>query len=343
MRWGKKQQKQQREREREEKRTSLFAHLFPFGWISKLRSGNKPNRTGVEPNLGPVTRPPPSPPPPSPPPPQRPRRHHASDHLSFSPDVLDRLVAPRRRSVGDDDGDPRHSLRAPPSSRLRAAPGHRSLGGELEIDLAEPRVALGHLIPFSTSASRRRRPPPPQPQPQPQPPEAAAETDRSESDPALVRLRERRRRRRQQRTRRRPIDGASERTSEARRSFSGKIRTRPRIRVCSPRPSRSEVGRIRAPEEEEREKGRGLERFAVVKCSRDPQRDFRESMVEMIWEKGIERPEELERLLACYLTLNADEHHDVIVKVFRQVWFELNPDRFRSGRSARARARPKPL
>uniref|UniRef100_J3M8W8 Transcription repressor n=1 Tax=Oryza brachyantha TaxID=4533 RepID=J3M8W8_ORYBR len=31
---------------------------------------------------------------------------------------------------------------------------------------------------------------------------------------------------------------------------------------------------------------------------------------------------ELERLLACYLALNADEHHDCIVKVFRQVWFE---------------------
>jgi uncharacterized protein (TIGR01568 family) len=36
------------------------------------------------------------------------------------------------------------------------------------------------------------------------------------------------------------------------------------------------------------------------------------------------RPEELETLLACYLSLNADEHHDCIVKVFRQVWFELN-------------------
>lgn len=62
----------------------------------------------------------------------------------------------------------------------------------------------------------------------------------------------------------------------------------------------------------------------MVKSSSDPVRDFRESMVEMIWERGIGRPEELESLLACYLSLNSDEHHDVIVKVFRQVWFDLN-------------------
>jgi uncharacterized protein (TIGR01568 family) len=71
----------------------------------------------------------------------------------------------------------------------------------------------------------------------------------------------------------------------------------------------------------------GLERFAVVRRTSDPQREFRESMVEMIASKRIGRPEELETLLACYLSLNADEHHDCIVKVFRQVWFELNPAR----------------
>jgi uncharacterized protein (TIGR01568 family) len=59
----------------------------------------------------------------------------------------------------------------------------------------------------------------------------------------------------------------------------------------------------------------------VVRRTRDPQRAFRESMVEMVASSG-GRAEELERLLACYLSLNADEHHDVIVKVFRQVWFE---------------------
>ncbi|URE25179.1 hypothetical protein MUK42_05955 [Musa troglodytarum] len=82
----------------------------------------------------------------------------------------------------------------------------------------------------------------------------------------------------------------------------------------------------RRKREEEVER-RGLERFAVVKCSSDPQRDFRESMVEMIWEKRLGRPAEMESLLACYLALNSAEHHDVIVKVFRQVWFELNLER----------------
>uniref|UniRef100_A0A0D9WIP4 Transcription repressor n=1 Tax=Leersia perrieri TaxID=77586 RepID=A0A0D9WIP4_9ORYZ len=69
-----------------------------------------------------------------------------------------------------------------------------------------------------------------------------------------------------------------------------------------------------------------LERLAVVRRTRDPQRAFRESMVEMIASGGggsmAARPEELERLLACYLALNADEHHECIVKVFRQVWFD---------------------
>ncbi|CAA2933772.1 transcription repressor OFP5-like [Olea europaea var. sylvestris] len=65
--------------------------------------------------------------------------------------------------------------------------------------------------------------------------------------------------------------------------------------------------------------------FAVVKSSFDPSKDFRDSMMDMITEKGIRRPEELEELLACYLTLNCDEYHDLIIKVFKQVWFDLNP------------------
>ncbi|GMI96027.1 ARABIDOPSIS THALIANA OVATE FAMILY PROTEIN 3, ovate family protein 3 [Hibiscus trionum] len=63
--------------------------------------------------------------------------------------------------------------------------------------------------------------------------------------------------------------------------------------------------------------------FAVVKSSSDPQRDFRESMVEMIMENNIRESKDLEDLLACYLSLNSNEHHDVIVKVFKQIWFNL--------------------
>lgn len=64
--------------------------------------------------------------------------------------------------------------------------------------------------------------------------------------------------------------------------------------------------------------------FAVVKSSFNPQQDFRDSMVEMIGVKGIRRREELEELLACYLTLNCDGHHDLIINAFQQVWFELS-------------------
>ncbi|KAL0305586.1 UNVERIFIED_CONTAM: Transcription repressor OFP5 [Sesamum radiatum] len=58
--------------------------------------------------------------------------------------------------------------------------------------------------------------------------------------------------------------------------------------------------------------------FAVVKSSFNPQQDFRDSMVEMIRAKRIRQPEELQELLACYLTLNHDGHHELIIKVFQE-------------------------
>ncbi|KAL5203520.1 hypothetical protein ABZP36_014472 [Zizania latifolia] len=159
---------------------------------------------------------------------------------------------------------------------------HCSLGGDRDLP------PLGHLIHFSLAAS-------PAPQPPSQDAAAAAAAAPSDTD-AGPRLRHRHRRRAHRR--RRSLSG-----SGSRRSFSGRMTT---VRV---RP-------VRAPE---------LERLAVVRRTRDPQRAFRESMVEMIASRGgsiAARPGELERLLACYLALNADEHHDCIVKVFRQVWFE---------------------
>ena len=62
-----------------------------------------------------------------------------------------------------------------------------------------------------------------------------------------------------------------------------------------------------------------------MKSSYDPQRDFMESMMEMIVENKIRDSKDLEELLACYLSLNSDEYHDVIVKAFEQIWFTL-PD-----------------
>lgn len=116
-----------------------------------------------------------------------------------------------------------------------------------------------------------------------------------------------------------------------------------KVRVQSPRtPSKTETCKIKALEDLKKlkmkkkmkeiasleDKAAALDSFAVVKCSRNPQQDFRDSMLEMITEKRIRRPEELEELLACYLTLNADEYHDLIIKVFRQVWCELEDDYF---------------
>lgn len=66
------------------------------------------------------------------------------------------------------------------------------------------------------------------------------------------------------------------------------------------------------------------ESFAVVKSSRDPRRDFRESMEEMITENGIRTAADLEDLLACYLSLNAAEYHDLIVEVFEHIWVTLS-------------------
>ncbi|KAG0463676.1 hypothetical protein HPP92_019279 [Vanilla planifolia] len=63
--------------------------------------------------------------------------------------------------------------------------------------------------------------------------------------------------------------------------------------------------------------------FAVVKSSSNPQQDFRESMVEMIMANNIWASKDLEELLACYLSLNSMEYHDVIVKVFEQIWLDL--------------------
>ncbi|CAK9142705.1 unnamed protein product [Ilex paraguariensis] len=68
-----------------------------------------------------------------------------------------------------------------------------------------------------------------------------------------------------------------------------------------------------------------LESFAIVKSSFDPEKDFRESMMEMIVENNIRASKDLEELLACYLSLNSGEYHDLIVKAFEQIWFNM-PD-----------------
>uniref|UniRef100_A0A803LCZ0 Transcription repressor n=1 Tax=Chenopodium quinoa TaxID=63459 RepID=A0A803LCZ0_CHEQI len=63
--------------------------------------------------------------------------------------------------------------------------------------------------------------------------------------------------------------------------------------------------------------------FAIVKSSLDPQRDFKESMMEMIQENNIREFKDLEDLLACYLSLNCKEYHPVIVKAFEHIWLKI--------------------
>jgi uncharacterized protein (TIGR01568 family) len=203
-------------------------------------------------------------------------------------------IAPRRRSVGNDDTESDAAAARQRQNLYRRH--HYSVGGDRDL------LPLGH--PISLSRFAFPKPPPATPAPvrtltPPTLPPMPSPSDTDEDENKRPRSRRRRPRR-----------------SGGRRSFSygnkaPGARVAAAVRVRSPRPCGAAVSE--------------LERFAVVRRTRDPQREFRASMVAMIVSKRmVGRPEELETLLACYLSLNADEHHDCIVKVFRQVWFELN-------------------
>ncbi|XP_044464594.1 transcription repressor OFP7-like [Mangifera indica] len=66
--------------------------------------------------------------------------------------------------------------------------------------------------------------------------------------------------------------------------------------------------------------GKVRESFAVVKKSHDPYEDFKRSMLEMILEKQMFEEQELEQLLQCFLSLNSQQHHWVIVEAFTDIW-----------------------
>ncbi|KAJ0975505.1 hypothetical protein J5N97_017470 [Dioscorea zingiberensis] len=93
----------------------------------------------------------------------------------------------------------------------------------------------------------------------------------------------------------------------------------PRLRVMSRKSSA-----MQQPQQQHHQYRKSISQsLAIVKASSNPQKDFRDSMVEMIVENNIRTPKDLEDLLACYLSLNSEEYHDVIVKVFEQIWFDL--------------------
>ncbi|GLJ29736.1 hypothetical protein SUGI_0586810 [Cryptomeria japonica] len=78
--------------------------------------------------------------------------------------------------------------------------------------------------------------------------------------------------------------------------------SRPRVQAPAP------------PAPESNNGGKVGESVAVVKSSQDPYQDFRTSMLEMIVEKQIFQPNDLEQLLQCFLSLNSHHHHEIIVQ-----------------------------
>ena len=62
---------------------------------------------------------------------------------------------------------------------------------------------------------------------------------------------------------------------------------------------------------------------AMEKCSYDPRKDFRESMVEMITANRIQEPKDLRSLLNHYVSMNSEEYHGIILEVFHEVCTNL--------------------
>lgn len=62
---------------------------------------------------------------------------------------------------------------------------------------------------------------------------------------------------------------------------------------------------------------------AVVKQSDDPLSDFRQSMLQMIVENGIVAGDDLREMLLRFLSLNAPQHHDIILRAFAEIWDDV--------------------
>ncbi|XP_047330112.1 transcription repressor OFP1-like [Impatiens glandulifera] len=109
--------------------------------------------------------------------------------------------------------------------------------------------------------------------------------------------------------------GIGDRTGTVRRRLSVVSSPGMKLRTNSPKIMNRRKGR--------RSLKKLSETYAVMKSPDNPRRDFMESMMEMIVENDIKRSKDLEGLLACYLQLNSNEYHEVIVDVFKEIWFDL--------------------
>ncbi|CAI9778665.1 unnamed protein product [Fraxinus pennsylvanica] len=108
------------------------------------------------------------------------------------------------------------------------------------------------------------------------------------------------------------------------RSPGVKIRgNSPRLANKKIQGNRKSVSMSRRLKAQKQKKELYTESVAIVKASFDPEKDFMESMMEMIVENNIRASKDLENLLACYLSLNSNEYHDLIIKAFEQIWFDM--------------------
>lgn len=92
----------------------------------------------------------------------------------------------------------------------------------------------------------------------------------------------------------------------------------------APSSRRRKAAALPTPAEELRSSSWVYGSRVVVKDSADPEEDFLESMAEMMSANGVRSPRSLEELLACYLALNAPDHHQAIVAAFRRAWVHLH-------------------
>ncbi|MED6161192.1 hypothetical protein PIB30_058364 [Stylosanthes scabra] len=74
-----------------------------------------------------------------------------------------------------------------------------------------------------------------------------------------------------------------------------------------------------------------IDSIAVEKESTDPYRDFRYSILQMIFEKEIFSESGLQELLQCFLELNSPCQHQIIVQAFMEICEETFPKKFCEG------------
>ncbi|KAL7116073.1 hypothetical protein ACP275_04G220400 [Erythranthe tilingii] len=105
------------------------------------------------------------------------------------------------------------------------------------------------------------------------------------------------------------VDGDEDRSST---TFSLTIDTSPAGHYCPEKQQQQHDDRTKCPKIKDS--------FAVVKDSDDPYQDFRQSMLQMIFEKEIYTRNDLQQLLDCFLQLNSSRYHEVIVRAFMEIW-----------------------